>query len=308
VKLASITCVRNESDILETFVKVNSSFIDTFIFVDDSNDGTRDLYDLLYKEGYKIVVLDGENTKPPYNQGSMIMKALNYADGFDYYFPLDVDEFPKFKDLEDAGNCIKDIPDNGIGYYFWETYIPLSLDFDSVSKDGLINCFGKRQPEGRTYQKIVISGSLAKKINVAVGAHGATMLDGSTLPSIGLNKRLAHFPVRSNKQIIKKNISAVYGLLRKSNRLNGEGYHVIDTLKKLRNRKYQLSLEDLQSIALEYANNIHCGIGESPDWINSYELKYQKNIDFTNVLLEIMIDSWFDPFDKEKIRDLINNL
>lgn len=303
MKLASITCVRNESDILETFVRVNSSFINTFIFVDDSDD--RSLYELLSKEGFNIIVLDGENKKPPYNQDQMIIKALDYArnDGFDYFLPLDVDEFPKFKDISDAEDCLKDI--EAVGYYSWETYVPISLDFDSTVENGLISCFGKRHPEGRVYQKVIIAGSL-DQIKVSVGAHGVTRLDGSALPSKHIDRKLAHFPVRSYKQILKKNISAVYGLLRKNNRLKGEGYHVIEVMQKLRNSKYDLT--DLQSIAIGYANNGNCGICESPDWISPYRLKYQSDVDFSKVLLEIVIDSWLNPFEKENIKDLINNL
>jgi hypothetical protein len=232
------------------------------------------------------------------------MKALNYAKNeFDYFLPLDVDEFPKFRDITDAENCLKDI--EAIGYYSWETYIPLSLEFDSTVENGLISCFGKRNPEGRSYFKVVIAGGL-DQINVAVGAHGVTRLDGSALPSKHIDRKLAHFPVRSYKQILKKNISAVYGLLRKNNRLNGEGYHVIEVMQKLRNSKYDLS--DLQSIAIGYANDKNCGIGESPDWISPYKLKYQSNLDFSRVLLDIVVDSWLNPFEKENIKDLINNL
>jgi hypothetical protein len=313
MKLASITCVKNESDILETFVRVNSAFIDTFIFIDDSDDGTEQLYSLLAQEGFRIIVLHREVKKPPYRQDLMIMAAMSHAKRaglrFDYFLPLDVDEFPQFRSLPDAARSLGSIPDDGIAFYDWETYIPISAEFDSVAENGLINCFGRREPEGNRFQKIIISASLAERVHVAVGAHTAVAYDGSVLPSILLDKRLGHFPVRSAKQIIKKNFSAVYGLLRKENRFLGEGYHVIDTLKQIRATGFRLTLKELQEVAITYANEHPLGrdIGNSPDWINKYKLRYIEKTrqEFEKTLMEMVLDSWTSPFNADSIKDFI---
>jgi hypothetical protein len=313
MKIASITCVKNESDILETFVRVNSSFINTFVFVDDTDDGSEILYSALANEGFKIIVLHRQTKKPPYRQDLMILAAINHLLGsgehYDYFMPLDVDEFPTFEDLDVAARSLTQIPPDFIGTYYWETYVPLSDDFYRHQNNGLVNSFGKRDPEGTQYQKIIIPYALARFTQVSVGAHWAAGLDGSPAKYYKIDRNLGHFPVRTSEQIIRKNISAVYGLLRKDNRFELEGHHVMTVLKQIRQNNYSLPLGELQKIAFSYANSdiIPKEPGRSPTWIKPYELRYSNLVssNFEKNLIDMLLDSWLDPFDPLKIKDFV---
>lgn len=313
MKIASITCVKNESDILETFIRVNSSFIHTFVFVDDTDDGSEIIYSAMANEGHKIIVLHRQTKKPPYRQDLMILSAINHliesGQHFDYFLPLDVDEFPAFEDLNVAARYLEQIPQGFIGTYNWETYVPLNDDFSKHQNNGLIKSFGKRDPEGTQYQKIIIPLLLARSTQVAVGAHWAAGLDGTPAKYYKIDRNLGHFPVRSSEQIIRKNISAVYGLLRKDNRFELEGHHVMTVLKQIRQNGFSLPLAELQKIAFSYANNdiIPKIPGYTPTWIKPYELRYSKLVssNFEKNLIDMLIDSWLDPFDPLKIKDFV---
>jgi hypothetical protein len=312
MKIASITCVKNEAEILETFIRVNSSFVDTFVFVDDSIDDSEKIYKLMAAEGFNILVLHRSDKHTTFRQDYLIFLAINYlktnSHNFNYYLPLDVDEFPSFKNLGEASNALKKIPSDHIGIYEWETYIPISLDFDVIQSNALSRCFGKRQPEGRRYQKIIIPHELAGKIQLAPGAHFAKRLDGVDMPEYHLTEKLGHFPVRSPKQILQKNLSALYGLLRKNERAHGEGYHTFDLMKKIVSGDYIISLELLQTLAVFNSNPepvVATSIGSPPDWIRDYTLQHRNHINshFEKILTKIIMENLLNPLEKERIRD-----
>jgi hypothetical protein len=78
MKLISLSCIANEEDIIETFVRVNATFIDTFFFVDDSTDGTGPILDALKNEGYDIHRLF-RNRSEPYVQEYATYRAIQHV-------------------------------------------------------------------------------------------------------------------------------------------------------------------------------------------------------------------------------------
>jgi hypothetical protein len=311
MKLTSISCVINDADIVETFVRVNASIIDTFIFIDDSDDGTSDILKCLETEGFRIITLYRDKSEI-FHQNLMVMSAIHFAidqniEG-DYFFLLDSDEFPKFSSKEDALNVLKSIPLNHIGTYQWETYLPDNLSFEQTNNNGLQTCFSQRIPEGRTFEKIIIPRELAKKINISNGSHSATSFDGHPIAMHRISQKLAHFPVRSTNQILNKNISAVYWLMRKKSTDINEGYHVYEVLKQLNESKFEMSLEMLRDVAIEYANEggIEAQKGGKPNWIKPYELRYTEHSNSVLIknICNLLIESWINPFTQDQTDNL----
>jgi hypothetical protein len=303
MQIAAISCIRDEGDIIETFVRVNSTFVDLFIFVDDSTDATGTILEKLAAEGFRIVRLFRQNKNDPYHQDMVVMGAIQYAIlnhiQADFFLLLDSDEFPEFASKDEAVDCLAAIPTGQIGSYQWRTYIPEDLNFNELKKNALQSVFRSRVPEGVSFEKIIIPRKLADKVQVMVGSHGAVKSDGTTLGTFHLEAKLGHFPVRSPIQIIKKNVTAVYWLMRKKTRLPGEGYHVFETLAQLKNMEFNLTLESLQKLAVTYANDQTAPIvlGEKPNWIAEYKVVYQ-NLDSEQLVLglaRMLVDSWITP-------------
>ena len=69
MKIASISCIKNEADLIEDFVRINSTFIDTFVFIDDSSDDTSLILKKLAHEGFKILLVEQDNSEAEYQQG-----------------------------------------------------------------------------------------------------------------------------------------------------------------------------------------------------------------------------------------------
>jgi hypothetical protein len=219
---------------------------------------------------------------------------------FDVYLPLDADEFPIVKNIDDFIFDISQIPDGFVGVYEWETYVPIQANLNDFNQNGMQNCFKRRLPEGLRNHKVVIPFSRIADLRVGLGGHEVFDHKGALVPKWLMKTKLAHFPVRSALQIIRKNITAVNGLMRKTEKSPGEGLHVYLTLKLLRDSNFIVSIEYLQKLAKEYANNADLETvlaDESISWIPDYTLKYTGNYETSviSTLSKLLIESWESP-------------
>ena len=93
MRIASITGIKNESDIIESFVRHNSKYIDDFFFIDDSVDKSSEILEKLAQEGYRIIKINFDTRDYQHNK---IMTAatryINSQNQYDWIFFLDADE------------------------------------------------------------------------------------------------------------------------------------------------------------------------------------------------------------------------
>lgn len=314
MKIASISCIKNEADLIEDFVRINSTFIDTFVFIDDSSDDTSLILKKLAHEGFKILLVEQDNSEAEYQQGllisSVILNLIQSGFVCDWFLPLDCDEFPTVTNKFHFFDELRKIPAGVLGAYKWETYVPTRLDFDAISESPLLNSFKKRNPEGNIFYKIVIPFNLAAEVILDPGSHGAININTHIRCNAQeLSARLGHFPIRSASQIIKKNLRAVNDFLSKKNKVVGEGLHVYRTLRFLHECRYSLTLDKLQVLSLEYAN-WHSGeysLTDQPLWISPYKKIYMpRQIDFNDLLYEMVEKSWLNPRGNAEYSALIN--
>src|SRR5262249_50785867 len=93
MKIACICSTKNEGDVIESFVRLNARICDSFFFVDDSTDKTRQILDLLASEHYDINFLP--SSRVGYNQPNATRALISAVLGRmnpDWIFLLDADE------------------------------------------------------------------------------------------------------------------------------------------------------------------------------------------------------------------------
>lgn len=256
MRTAAICSTKNEADIIEAFVRLNAKVCDAFFFADDSTDHTRTIIDRLADEGYELhylprVVSEGEHNQPHASQLHLTYVAdlLNP----DWIFFLDADEIIV---ADDKASVIEEISELEPSSYLaaaWHTYVPASLGYFSADSP-LSECFAPRAETEPIYTKVSIPGPLARVVSTTAGNHGVTSLIGLRPSEVPARSYfLAHFPVRSVEQIVVKNLIATHNLASRPNALAGEGAHVRPVLEAIRERAYQLTLDDLLAIANGYA-------------------------------------------------------
>jgi hypothetical protein len=276
-KIAIVSMVKNESDIIELFLKINIRIADRIYIIDhSSNDGTFEISKEIQKNNPNIEIFS--YSKKDFNQSQVItsiVKSIASKNIFDYIIPLDADEFIDAIDNQYFINIVQTtINKNEAGLIPWETYCPISSNFFETEAP-LFNCFRKRSNEPRQFYKIILGNEYAKDCIISEGNHSAlSKIYGSPHKLIGIN--LKHAPVRNQYQIIRKSLMGSYALALKEHRLNGEGYHWDEIAEIARNNNYSIDLSLLSQIALDYAApknsgaNImmdSCGIGSNEDVI-----------------------------------------
>lgn len=268
MKIAVIATTKNEEDIIESFVRHNSEFCDAMFFIDNSSDQTRNILQNLKKEGYHLDLVEENNSV--YYQGSVVSAVLKHLSAdrfFDWFLLLDADEFVTARNRSELEAHLALVPSGYLGAFHWQTFVPYISDAYTLV-DPILQGYRPRNFEYPVFSKLVIPADLAQSIQMGPGNHSAQFQNGASVPAALINIKLAHFPVRSEFQIMRKNLIATHNLTMKPKRLDGEGTHVFPIFNAIRNGNYHLSFAALQKIALEYAL---FGSSEMPQPVEQWE-------------------------------------
>ncbi|HSO26395.1 MAG TPA: glycosyltransferase family 2 protein, partial [Methanobacteriaceae archaeon] len=94
-KILSISMVKNEADIIESFVRYNMNFLDEMIILDNySSDNTLEILNLLKKEGLNLQILkDDDNDFDQTIKTNLLLSKAVHEFNADIIVPLDADEF-----------------------------------------------------------------------------------------------------------------------------------------------------------------------------------------------------------------------
>ncbi|CAB4124314.1 Glycosyl transferase family 2 [uncultured Caudovirales phage] len=234
MKFISVSLVKDEADIIELFIRINSRVIDHFYIIDNgSTDATPIILNKMKEEGFNITVYNDPN--PVFNQSLMISRGLRTASNstdYDWVFILDADEFINIE-KEDLEKELSTIPRNHCAALEWSTWIPKG-DIYYDYNNPLWSCFNRKKRETENYVKVIIAKQFADRVVVTSGNHGAfinlrgsyDLHDGAIMPSHTLTCGvLDHVPVRSSSQIKMKLLIGSIKLNLKKDRLKYEGYH-----------------------------------------------------------------------------------
>jgi hypothetical protein len=259
VKLVTISTIRNESDILEAFVRYHLQIVDWMIIINHrSNDSSMHILQSLKKEGLPIELT--EETSLELQQGPFLTRIMKKAVkdyDADWVIPLDADEFLAVSGDGHIHEVMQKLPSDKVVKVPWRTYVPLPSDnFQEPNILKRIQHFRSR--ENQNLRKIMIPRILAMKKYglIAAGNHGfvrESFRKQKELPYVHMDQLvLAHFPVRSSQQIMTKAFVGWLACLAKPNRLPTENYHLKMLYDRFKSGS-EISLEELTSMALEYA-------------------------------------------------------
>lgn len=254
-KIAAVSMVKDECDIIELFVKINSRSFDHIYIVDhNSQDGTLDILMTLIGQGYPITVQRFEPTD--FVQASIITHLAHQAAAtgrFKYIVPLDADEFLSREQSDLVEIFDREIGDSGCGQLRWLTYGPLSASYNQ-SAAPLHELFRARSHETQQRHKIVITNEVARNCLIGDGNHAVrSNRESEWLDGPVLSIPLQHVPIRSADQIMAKALIGSMTMSIKKWRGAGEARHWDDLTDKLVANGYQLTLDDLTAFVNHYA-------------------------------------------------------
>ena len=211
MKLIGTCMARDESDVIEAFVRHNLRFLDALVILDHGSvDDTPDILAALGREGLAIEVL--RDPVRAFNQGARQTEmARRYLRGTqaDFCFALDADEFIRAPSREALEASLGRLPAQAYGALAVQHYLGATHPLES---NPLLRLTARLGDDHASGHKVVLRRSFADDpaAQVALGNHAAVRVEqGSARPfahAIVEGVKLAHFPVRSAEQVATKAI------------------------------------------------------------------------------------------------------
>lgn len=315
-KRVALSMVRNESDVIETFIRHNLTLLDELHIVDhNSSDNTREILTLLKQEGLPIHIYHYNELEfaPERVLNHMMQHILNNDADIDYIFPLDADEFIYCPSREKLNAFLTLIPQNRVGMYIWRGYLPSSTEYDP---DFICHFTDQRKEEILT-PKVIIPRAIAETCILTIGSHYMIDSDGKEIKStvfIEPNNQqfyywfierfqaefittndlwLGHYPIRSTIQQIKKVLEKSITMVMEKKGYRDSAWE--NQLRDLLTHNLDISLDELRLIAYNYRASdekqiqIAC---QQPLRSTKLALKYQHliNNDPLPVLAKLILD------------------
>jgi glycosyl transferase family 2/alpha 1,4-glycosyltransferase len=259
MRLAAVTTVRNECDIIESFVRHNAAFFDCLYILDHrSTDATPIILRKLADEGLPVL-LSREDHGTFYQSSKMTQLIKRAFDDYpwDFIVPLDGDEFLCIPDRSTLETALADLDGTSLGLSRIINYVPTESD-DLKEMDVLrriVHRAGTIPDIGCKIGKVIIPGELIKRAGFTLneGHHGVS-IDGKSVPERWLDAlSLAHFPVRSIEQFVMRTALCHLAWSSRSDYNPAWGWQYqkfFDLLKS----KHIPSLADLTEAALLYVD------------------------------------------------------
>lgn len=254
MKMVSISWVRNEADIIAAFVRHHAPLVERMIIIDnDSEDGTLDAIRTLARAGFPVDIR--QDPAPCHAQAAALtalMHELAETARPDWIIPLDADEFLAADDGQNIGDILRMLPQSRVTLLPWRTYVPLPSD-DQTEVNPIHRIRHRRSKEQLQYCKALIPRPFHDaRYALTAGNHWIRATSGTQPPHAASDDLfLAHFPVRSAPQILRKVTEGLQRLRTNPKRQPNEGFHWEEMAEKFR-RSNELSPGDLTGLAISY--------------------------------------------------------
>lgn len=238
MKLYSFTTVKDEEDVIESFVRYNMNILDGMVISDNgSTDDTLDILYKLKKEGYNIDIIEDDQ---PFREQDTKNRLLKYTVNKykpDIIFPLDADEFIATTKGCNPREIIEELQHDRIYLYNMEHYVLTSDDIsDNQFIPDRITHIRKLSSNYNYYKKCFIPIEVFNKSEMilAMGGHDADYVNGEEIKKEKLNDLfLAHYPVRSVAQYTNKAINHGLNTLMIYDSKSGINYHLFYMFERL---------------------------------------------------------------------------
>ena len=232
MKLAAISMIRNEADIVAPFVRHLDAMFDIVLLLDQrSSDGSTKVMRAAcgQRADWKYYFCDfsGRYQKELIN----LLTPKAFAMGADALFALDSDEFIALESRDELRQRALEMQNNvAAGRFFWRACVPVSFDewkFDLCTP-------AWRARKAASVQKVALSRALFEQRPDLRFQQGSHDWEGTEhQPAMIELGDLYHFPLRSGPQTLLKTCIGSIANFAKGNLMSDEGWHKRQMLERI---------------------------------------------------------------------------
>lgn len=286
MKLVGIGTVKNEADIIESFVRHNLGRLDALVLIDDGSvDGTREILLSLEAEGLNLVTLewDGSVGHEQSMKLSELLLALTSRMNFGWVFPLDADEAIDCESRATLEMTLRKLAPGRVGTLPWRTYIPTAAD-DWAQTNPFRRIIHRKARETPQFYKVAIPASQLRYALIVIASGSHTARRAAAFKQLSMTPleevALAHFPVRSPDQLVSKVICGWLSMCATGSGRPSRGFHWRDMYAQFM-RDGVPTTEEIERLARCYSGQTDDGITtRAPLRIADPSLlRYRKNTD-----------------------------
>lgn len=213
MKLYGAAMLRNEADIVESFVRHNLAVLDGLSVVDHGSvDGTSEILAALVAEGLPLAVERDERKAQLQSEIITHQVRVGFERGADFVFALDADEFIKARSVAQLSDALRAVPRGLHAVAHWQTYVP---DFAApIAAHPLALARRRLVQERHGLHKVIVARHfVAEPESVVAGGNHLVLPHASdTVPVQPVRHArlsadvvaVAHLPVRSGRQLAGK--------------------------------------------------------------------------------------------------------
>lgn len=251
--IVSITWARDEEDILESFVRHNAAAVARMIVVlHRCTDSSHSILLHLQQEGLPVETRAHDAAHHAQSEVlTELMREVASVHRPRWILPLDADEF--LCATERVSDVLSAVSSDTVFLLPWKTYVPVPQD-DPREPDVRLRITHRRAEEPHQYCKVLIPALFAQTAVLPLGSHALLKDDARTPWPAMPHERLwiAHFPVRSEKQLRAKIIRGWEAYSRDPHKVHGQSFHWEQLYGRCLENA-QINAQELQNIALHYA-------------------------------------------------------
>jgi hypothetical protein len=257
MRLAGVAIVRNECDIVETFVRHNAAVLDQLYIVDNqSSDATWEILQQLAAS--RLPIRLGRDDDFRYYQGiktTALIKTALEDEPWDCVFPIDCDEFLLVDDREVLEAEIASLAPEEAGLLVSDQYAPMDSDHfaepDPVRR--IVHRTAAEPALPLFHGKAIAPYPLGSSPDVVMseGNHHINVANRRMPERWLVSARIAHFPVRSVEQFVSKVVTTRLAWLSRRDYRSSLGRHVAIFYDQLRDHS-ELTPRDLLDAAFIY--------------------------------------------------------
>ena len=210
-KIAVVTMIKNEEDIVESFVRHVFQFADKLFICDHkSTDRTREILDSLKSEGLNLEITTHNRDEHDQAEVTTNLSYRAFSEGFDLVVPLDTDEFPIYAngDSKDLRHYFQTIDTNQYYQMYSQVYCFTDSNSDKYvfARSMVKTPDPVPNPPKNFIGKVFFGREFIRNhpASVAQGNHALHFFGQSQPPIIDSKIFLAHFATRSPEQKISK--------------------------------------------------------------------------------------------------------
>ncbi len=251
MKILTICWARNECDILEAFVRHHAQYGAVMVVLHRCRDNSAEILAALAKEGLPITWRTDERLEHAQTAVLTALMQEAFEEGNDWVFPLDADEFlvgdvvSELQAHENNTCCLR---------VRWKGYVPRADD-PAQERHVLRRITHRKSSEYPEWSKILVPRSAFESgSQLYPGNHELSDPSGNIVDTVLSSLTLAHFPVRSVKQITRKVYTHWLSSCANPRREPHESFQWKVLFDELKNGR-ELTPPELTTMAIDYASN-----------------------------------------------------